>query len=232
MYKTINQFENQGWLALAGRHTKKLLSSKSNPRLRLQQCDSQMAFIQLKLILLKNLFKFSLKKRSIANAYFFHTGTSNLKDYSVEEMITHTREAVDKGLKIANHVIISIIIPRYDNPVLNVKAQKFNTQIFECYIKHEDVRVNDNCNLSLRPDQVEKFFNEEGAVHLNDHGTSVFAHNIKFSIANTLGVRIIRSKSQSSPNQSQYKKGKIRGHNKYRSSKNKPHFKHQDKGGG
>ena len=85
--------------------------------------------------------------------------------------------------------------------------------------------MNNNCNLSLRPDQVEKFF--------NDHGTRVFAHNIKASIANTLGVRIIRSRSRSSsPNQSQYKKGKIRGHNKYRPSRNKPHFKHQDKGGG
>ena len=98
---------------------------------------------------------------------------------------------------------------------------------------HEDVGVNDNCNLSLRPDQVEKFFNEEDAVHLNNHGTCVFAHNMKVSIASTLGVRIIRSRSQSSsPNQSQYKKGKIRGHNKYRPSRNKPHFKHQDKRGG
>ena len=69
------------------------------------------------------------------------------------------------------------------------------------------MRVNDNCNLSLRPDQVEKFFDEElDAVHLNDHGTRVFAHNIKVSIANTLGVRIIRSRSRSSfANQSQYK---------------------------
>ena len=38
--------------------------------------------------------------------------------------------------------------------MLNVKAQKFNTQIFECYMEHEDVRVNDNCNLSLRPDRL------------------------------------------------------------------------------
>ena len=164
---------------------------------------------------------------------FFHTGTNNLKSNSIEEMITCTRETVDKGLKIADHVIISTIIPRYDDPMLNVKAQKFNTQIFECYMEHEDVRVNDNCNLSLRPDQVEKFFDEEDAVHLNDHGTRVFAHNIKVSIANTLGVRIIRSRNRSSsPNQSQYKKGKIRGHNKFRPSRNKYHFKHQDKGGG
>ena len=110
-------------------------------------------------------------------------------------MITCTREAVDEGLKIANHVIISTIIPRDDDPILNVEAQKFNTQIFECYIEHENVRVNDNCNLSLRPDQVEKFFDEEDAVYLYDDGTRVFAHNIKVSIANTLGVRIIRSRS-------------------------------------
>ena len=45
LVQTINQFENQGWHALVGRHTIKLLSSKSNPRLRLQQYNSQMAFI-------------------------------------------------------------------------------------------------------------------------------------------------------------------------------------------
>ena len=45
MDKTTNQFENQRWHTLAGRHTIKLLSSKSNPTLRLQQYDSQMAFI-------------------------------------------------------------------------------------------------------------------------------------------------------------------------------------------
>ena len=45
-------------------------------------------------------------------------------------MITCTRKAVDKGLKIADHVIINTIIPRYDNPMLNVKAQKFNTQSY------------------------------------------------------------------------------------------------------
>ena len=32
-------------------------------------------------------------------------------------------------LTIADHVIISTIIPWYDNPMLNVKAQKFNTHI-------------------------------------------------------------------------------------------------------
>ena len=138
------------------------------------------------------------EERSITDAYFFHTGTNNLKNNSIEEMITCTREAVDKGLKIADHVIISTIIPWYDKPMLNVNAQKFNAQIFECYMEHEDVRVNDNCNLSLCPDEVEKFFNEKGAVHLNDHGTCVFAHNIKVSIAKTLGVRIIRSRSRSS----------------------------------
>ena len=78
--------------------------------------------------------------------HIFHTGTNNLKSNSIEEMIRCTREAVDKGLKIDDHVIISAIIPRYDDPMLNVKAQKFNTQIFECYMEHEDVRVNDNCN--------------------------------------------------------------------------------------
>ena len=103
-------------------------------------------------------------------------------------------------------------------------------------MEHEDVRVNDNCNLSLCPDQVEKLFDEEDAVHLNDHGTRVFAHNMKVPMANTLGFRIIRSRSRSSsPNQrgkKEYKKGKIRGHNKFRPSRNKHHFKHQDKGGG
>ena len=114
--------------------------------------------------------------------------TRSLDNLSAEEIVTETNNLVEKCLSKTDKVIISSIITRDDDNDINIKAELVNANLKYKIIKNPRVLICDNTNLRDRK------FRIRDRVHLSDHGTSVFANNLKFKIAEALNVTVVKKR--------------------------------------
>ena len=85
-------------------------------------------------------------------------------------------------------MVIPTIVRREDTPEMGVKADLVNAHLQYRYINQERIFIRDNGNL-----YPSKFRVDDG-VHLNDHGTAVYATNLKHKIADALKIEVIEKK--------------------------------------
>ena len=110
--------------------------------------------------------------------------TRHLTDMDPDSIVQLTKETVDVCLTKANNVIISSIIKRDDDPAINEKAENVNLKLRYQYLNSPQVLVCNNDNLCDR-----KFRVRDG-VHLTEFGTSRFANNLKYKIAESLRITV------------------------------------------
>ena len=103
-----------------------------------------------------------------------------------EDIINQTTETIEMCLEKADKVIISTIISRDDDPTMNAKADLVNANLKFKYLNNPKIFICNNDNLR------DKKFRVEDGIHLNDHGTSVFASNLKYKIAEALEVTVVK----------------------------------------
>ena len=162
----------------------------------------------------------SLKSKH--DCIMIHCGTDDLKDKSPESMMSALSECIDNATTKAGKVIVGSLIPRYDDPQLNLKTQIFNTSLLENSLDaNAPFLLGDISNLHVREDLVSKYFVND-KLHLNQDGSSILAANMRRSICNALQIKIDRERSPSpSGRQPQnrrkpfYQSKKNRFYNKY-----------------
>ena len=103
---------------------------------------------------------------------------------STNEIVELASKTVETCLQKGNKVVISSIIQRDDDKEVGDKAENVNVNLMYKYLNNPRVMVCNNDNLRER-----KFCIADG-VHLTDYGTSRFANNLKFKIAESLGITI------------------------------------------
>ena len=86
-------------------------------------------------------------------------------------------------LEKVDGVVISTIISRDDDPTVDAKADFLNANLKHKYINNSKVFICNNTNLR------DKKFRVGDGIHLNDYGTSVFANNLKYKIADVTVVK-------------------------------------------
>ena len=112
--------------------------------------------------------------------------TRDVGSKSVEEMNNGIQDVVDIALTKAENVVISTITARDDNKEAKVKAELVNANIKYTYMGNEKIFICDNNNLN------DKKFRREDGIHLTPHGTAVLATNLKYKIAETLKIKVIK----------------------------------------
>ena len=114
--------------------------------------------------------------------------TRHLKDMEIDSLISLISETVDKCTQKADHVIISTIIKRDDDEEIGVKAEIINANMKYKYLNVSNVTICNNDNLYDR-----KYRAQDG-IHLKPIGTSRFASNLKYKIAESLGITVERKR--------------------------------------
>ena len=143
--------------------------------------------------------KQELQSIAEANCIMLHCGTNDAKSTAIDEMVKLTKECVDTACQKAEKVVLSTIIPRYDDSSLRLKIQLFNARIAEMYFNDDKVVICDNSILTVREDQVGRYFDINDKVHLSKDGNSTFASNIKISICKAMNLTVINRIRQNSP---------------------------------
>ena len=143
--------------------------------------------------------KQELQSITETNCIMLHCGTNDAKSTSIDEMVELTKECVDTACQKAEKVVLSTIIPRYDDSNLKLKIQLFNARIAEMYFSDDKVVICDNSILNVREDQVGRYFDIKDKVHLSKDGNSTFASNIKISVCKALNLTVVNRIRQSSP---------------------------------
>ena len=114
-------------------------------------------------------------------------------------MVELTKNCIEKACQKAEHIILSFIIPRYDDSNLKLEIQLFNARIAEIYFNDDKVVLCDNSILNVRKDQVGRYFDIKDKVHLSKDSNSTFASNVKISICKALNLTAVNRIRQNSP---------------------------------
>ena len=114
--------------------------------------------------------------------------TRNLDKTSMEELTSLTFETVEKCLTKAEKVIISLIVDREDDYSTRAKAEAVNANIKLKYINNPNVFVCHHDNLR------ERRFKARDLLHLTSYGTSRLANNLKYKIAESLDIQIMKKR--------------------------------------
>ena len=110
--------------------------------------------------------------------------TRDLHRMNIDDIKQRIDDVVSKALTKADKVVISTIVNRKDIADIDIKAGRVNLYIEEKYRTHESVVICDNGK--LYGDE----FRGRDKLHLSDRGVSAFASNLKYAIAEALGVRV------------------------------------------
>lgn len=129
--------------------------------------------------------------------------TRDLVGQDIEYMNEGINKVVTKALTKAQKVVISTIIRREDEKQIGVKAELVNAHIRYKYVDDENVIICDNHNL------YDSKFRVNDGIHLTTHGTSVFATNLKYKIADALNINVVR-KENFRRNHTGYRRDNIR----------------------
>ena len=119
-------------------------------------------------------------------------------------MLNMMDQIINKCEYITENIIISSVIPRYDNMQLKINAQLYNAKLMKRFVDNPDTHICDNTNLSLRPESFSRFFNDD-KVYIKEEGAKVFASNIKFCICKSLNIKMSVKKRSHSPRSDKYK---------------------------
>ncbi len=111
--------------------------------------------------------------------------TWDLDKLEVEEMNLRVVDIVEAALTKADKVVISTIINRTDIRDINLKINMVNSFIKLKYMRHDSIVICDNFKLQSNN------FRKPDNLHLNDDGVRVFASNLKYTIAEAIGVEVI-----------------------------------------
>ena len=109
--------------------------------------------------------------------------TRDLSKLSTEEILTKTNAIIEKAKLKADKVVVSSIINREDEEQLSAKADIVNGNLKFSYARDEKVVVCDNGNLYDPKFRYDK-------LHLTNHGVALFATNMKYKIAEALGIEV------------------------------------------
>ena len=112
--------------------------------------------------------------------------TRALDNISTEDILKQTSDTIELCLNKADKVVISLIISRDDDPLVDAKADLVNANLKFKYLNNPKVIICNNDNLR------DKKFKTSDGIHLNDHGTSVFASNLKYKIAEALDITVVK----------------------------------------
>ena len=107
-----------------------------------------------------------------------------------EEFTSSTFRTVDKCLAKAEKVVVSLIVDREDNLETRAKAEVANAMIKLKYMNNPRVLVCNHDNLRDR-----KYRQRRDELHLTEAGTSRLANNLKYKIAKSLDIQVIKKRS-------------------------------------
>ena len=116
--------------------------------------------------------------------------TRDLDQMETNEMNERITGLVSKALTKANKVVISTIIMREDVVDIDLKVNLVNAHIKMKYKRNDNVVVCDNYKLD------DPTFRKVDKLHLNDNDVSILASNLKYSIAEAVGVQVIKKQYQ------------------------------------
>ena len=81
-------------------------------------------------------------------------------------------------------MIVSLVVPRYDKKDIEAKVDLANANIKFKYLNNSNFLICSHNNLD------DKKYRKHDKLHLNEFGTSRYANNFKYKIAESLGVTI------------------------------------------
>ena len=117
------------------------------------------------------------------DAIAIHSMTNDLKERNVDEITDLAEQVIEHALQKANKVVITTIVNRDDDPLLNSKASAVNGNIKFKFINKPNVFLCVNDNLSDTKFRADK-------IHLTDPGPSRLANNIKYKVAEALDISV------------------------------------------
>ena len=123
-----------------------------------------------------------------AKVVVLESWTRDLSTMNVEEMNQRMDEVITKALTKAEKVVISTIVNREDVAGIGIKVGLVNAHIILTYTENKSVVVCDNSTLQSREFRYDK-------LHLKVDGVRIFASNLKHAIAEALGVRVMKKKT-------------------------------------
>ena len=112
--------------------------------------------------------------------------TRDLDQMVAEELTSKTFDIVEKCLEKVEKVVISSIVNREDDETKRAKADVINANLKLHYMSNPNVLVCHHENLR------ESRFPKHDKLHLTDYGTSRLANNLKFKIAESLGIEVVK----------------------------------------
>ena len=115
--------------------------------------------------------------------------TREVGDMTAEEFTSLTFSTVDKCLSKADKVIVSLIVDREDDLEIQAKAEAVNAMIKLNYMNDSNVLVCNHNNLRDR-----KYRQRRDNLHLTDPGTSRLANNLKYKIAESLNIEVVKKR--------------------------------------
>ena len=95
-------------------------------------------------------------------------------------------DIINKALLKSKNIVLSTIVAREDEKDLKEKINVINANMKYTFRDNERIFICDNANLND-----EKFRWRDG-IHLTQHGTSVLATNLKYKIAESLNVKVVK----------------------------------------
>ena len=125
---------------------------------------------------------------SRSNVIVLEPLTRSLSTLSTEDIIKQTIDTIEMCLEKTDKVVLSSVITRDDDKVIDATAELVNANLKFRYLGNSNVLVCNNDNLRDR-----KFRVGDG-IHLTDYGTSVFANNLKYKIAEALDIAVIKKR--------------------------------------
>ena len=110
--------------------------------------------------------------------------TRDLDNMPVNDFLPKLYETVEKCLLKYGKVIISLVVSRHDKQVIETKVYFANANIKLKYLNYPDILLCNHSNLD------DNKYRKWDKLHLTEFGTSRYANNFKYKIAESLGVTI------------------------------------------
>ena len=114
--------------------------------------------------------------------------TRDLNKMDTDEMSQKIAGLVSKAATKADKVVLSTIIRREDIDDIDLRSNVVNAYMQLKYKRDGNVVVCDNYKL------YDSRFRKRDKLHLNDDGTTVFASNLKYAIAEACGVEVVQKR--------------------------------------
>ena len=116
--------------------------------------------------------------------------TRDLATMETGEMKQKIAGIVNKASTKADKVVLSTIVRREDIEDIDLKADLVNAQMKLEYKQNNSVVICDNYKLH------DSKFRIGDKLHLSDDGVPIFASNLKYAIADALGIRVQRKRNR------------------------------------